>query len=388
VTFSRRSSPDAAPNALAVALARARAEARPVLDLTESNPTRAGIPYAEAAILESLGDRRALVYEPHPFGLPGAREHVAREIMRAGAPMTPASQIVLTASTSEAYAFLFKLLCDPGDEVLVPQPSYPLFDLLARFESVRLVPYPLLYDGAWHVDVDALRRAVGPRTRAVLAVSPNNPTGSYLKRGELAAIEALGLPLICDEVFASYPLTVDPARAATALEARANLVLALGGLSKLAALPQMKLAWIEVGGPASEVTAALGRLELIADSFLSVGAPVQHAVKALLASGRTAADAIRERTGQNLGVLRAALRGAAASLLHVEGGWYATLQLPRTQSEERWALDLLALDGVYVHPAHFFDFADEAYIILSLLTQEAIFAEGLDRICARVARNS
>ena len=377
---SSRSSFDLAPNRLALALARARQEERAILDLTESNPTRAGLPYARATILEALASADALLYEPSPFGLWSAREAVAREL-----EVDPA-RVVLTASTSEAYGFLFKLLCDPGDEVLVPVPSYPLFEHLARLEAVRAVPYRLAYDGRWHVDVDSLRNAVSQRTRAIVTVSPNNPTGSYLKHDELAALSSLGLPIVSDEVFASYPLREEPTRATTALEAQGTLVFSLGGLSKLAALPQMKLAWIVVGGDAPDVTDAMARLEVLADAYLSVGTPVQHALPHLLASRVSAESAIQSRTRANLELLRSRVTGTAGTLLDVEGGWYATLRVPATRSEESWVLELLEEDGVHVHPGHFFDFEREAYLVLSLLTPEGIFAEGVGRLVTRLAR--
>jgi aspartate/methionine/tyrosine aminotransferase len=292
---------------------------------------------------------------------------------------------MLTASTSEAYAYLFKLLCDPGDEVLVPAPSYPLFDHLAGLEGVSLVPYRLAYDGEWHVDVPHLRAAVGAKTRAILAVSPNNPTGSYLKRDELAAMAALGLPIVSDEVFAAYPLKVDARRAESALEAaRETLVFALGGLSKLAGLPQMKLAWTCIAGPEAPRDEALARLELIADTFLSPGTPVQAALPRLLAAGARTRAAIAARTRTNLEVVRRACAGSAASVLDVEGGWYATLRVPHTCSEEAWVLALLERDGVYVHPGWFFDFAEDAVLVVSLLTPEPALAEGIARIVARV----
>jgi alanine-synthesizing transaminase len=381
--FSSRSSVDLAPNALAVALARARAAGRPLLDLTESNPTQAGIPHDGGAILAALATAASLVYEPAPFGLTSAREAVARVLSTDG-PAVDAGRVVLTASTSEAYAFAFKLLCDPGDEVLVPVPSYPLFEHLARLEHVRAVPYRLAYDGAWHVDLGSARAAITARTRAIVTVSPNNPTGSYLKTAELSALGALGLPIVSDEVFAGYPLRDDATRARSALDARgAPLVLALGGLSKLAALPQMKLAWMVLGGDDARVEAALARLEVIADAFLSVGTPVQHAAPALLASRGPAEGAIRERTRANLTFVRERVAGSAVSVLDVEGGWYATLRLPRTRTEQDWALALLEEDGVHVHPGHFFDFESEAYLVVSLLTPQESLRRGIDRIVAR-----
>ena len=274
--FSRRSSVDLSLNPLALALARAHSLGRRVLDLTESNPTRASIPYDRSAILSALALSSSLRYEPSPFGLPSAREAVALDLSLHGIHVD-AGRIALTASTSEAYAFVFKLLCDAGDEVLVPRPSYPLFEHLARLESVRAVPYRLAYDGAWYVDLPSVRAAISTRSRAIVVVSPNNPTGSYLKTPELEDLASLGLPLVSDEVFARYPLRVDGRRARTALEATpGNLIFALGGLSKLAALPQAKVAWMAIGGRAPDVEAALAHLEVIADAFLSVGTPVQQ----------------------------------------------------------------------------------------------------------------
>jgi aspartate/methionine/tyrosine aminotransferase len=382
--FSLRSSMDLAPNRLSVALSRARASSRPLLDLTESNPTRASIPYETRAVLDALALPASLQYEPAAFGIEPAREVVARELSANGARVDP-SRVVLTASTSEAYAFLFKLLADPGDEILVPAPSYPLFDHLARFESVRPVPYRLAYDGAWHFDLASVRQAISPRTRALVVVNPNNPTGSYVKKEELDALASLDLPLVSDEVFSRFPLREDASRVTTVLQRDGGaLVFSLGGLSKLAALPQVKLGWIAVAGHDVHAQAALARLEVIADAFLSVSTPVQHALPALLASRTTPARAIADRTRANLAHLGDVVRGSAASLLDVEGGWYATLRLPRTQSEEQWVTTLLEQDGVYVHPGHFFDFSEEAFIVVSLLTQEETLGEGARRIIHRV----
>jgi alanine-synthesizing transaminase len=381
--FSSRSSFELSPNPLSRALAAARRAGRAVLDLTESNPTQAALEYDADAILGALADRASLVYEPAPFGLEKARDAVARNLGLDGLYVDP-SRVVLTASTSEAYTFLFKLLCDPGDEVLVPRPSYPLFDHLARLESVRAVPYRLAYDGAWHVDPASLAAAVSPRSRAIVTVSPNNPTGSYLKRDEIDLFAATGLPVVSDEVFARYSLRADPRRAPSALAgAGLPLVFALGGLSKLAALPQLKVAWIAAGGDGARVRDALARLEVIADAFLSVGTPVQHALPSLLAAGRVTEGAIRERLASNATWLAQACRDAPVSLLDAEGGWYATLRLPATRSEEAWSLALLEDDGVYVHPGHYFDFEREPYVVASLLTPEAPFRGGMRRLIAR-----
>jgi alanine-synthesizing transaminase len=386
--FSSRSSVDLSPNPLALALARAHALGRPVLDLTESNPTRAAIPYEAAAILSAIALPASLLYEPSPFGLEPAREAVALDLRARGVP-ADSSRIVLTASTSEAYAYLFKLLCDPDDEILVPRPSYPLFEHLARLESVRAVPYRLAYDGAWYIDFPSVQAAISTRTRGIVVVSPNNPTGSYLKTRELERIAALGLPIVSDEVFAQYPLRADETRARSALEARtAALVFSLGGLSKLAALPQAKVAWMAVGGEPARVDASFARLEVIADAFLSVGTAVQHALPALLASRTGAERAIHRRALDSYAWLSSSVAGSAVSLLDAEGGWYATLRLPRTREEQQWALAFLEDDDVHIHPGHFFDFEDEAYVVLSLLTPEATLREGVTRILRRVARDA
>jgi aspartate/methionine/tyrosine aminotransferase len=384
-TLSGRSFFDLSPNALSETLARARALGQHTLDLTESNPTRAGISYDETSILRAMASPESLRYEPAPFGLPSARAAVARALSGRGRAVD-AARVVLTASTSEAYAFLFKLLLDPGEEVLVPRPSYPLFDHLARLESVRPVPYRLAYDGAWHVDFPSVVAAISPRTRAVIVVHPNNPTGSRLTREELDRLAALGVPIVSDEVFAPYSLGDGGGDAVSALDAKgAELVFSLGGLSKAAALPQMKLAWLAVAGDQKLVDAALARLEVIADAFLSVGTPVQHAAAALLASRGTAESAIVRRIRANLAHLGSAVAGSPVSLLNVEAGWYAILRLPRTRSEEGWAIAFVEQDGVLVHPGHFFDFEDEAFAVVSLLTPEDTLKEGARRIVERVA---
>ncbi|MFO0679162.1 MAG: pyridoxal phosphate-dependent aminotransferase, partial [Polyangiaceae bacterium] len=361
IPFSRRTDGGDVPNALTTSLARLRAEGRPILDLTVANPTAARIPYDDDAIVAAFASPAILAYEPLPFGLPSAREAVARTYDALG-ERVDADDVVLTASTSEAYAFLFKVLCDPGDEILIPLPSYPLFEWLARFEHVKLVPYRLRYDGAWHVDRESVLRSRTDRTRAVVVVSPNNPTGSYLSSGELTFFEDLGLPLLSDEVFATYPLAPSRDHVPTVLRSRSLLVASLGGLSKIAALPQLKLGWIALGGPRDAVQATKGRLELVADTFLSVGTPVLAAAPALLASRTRAHDAIVGRTARNLDVVRKTFAGTAATVLHVEGGWYATLRLPAVRSEEEWTMSLLEDVGVLVHPGHFFDFEDEPFV--------------------------
>jgi aspartate/methionine/tyrosine aminotransferase len=369
--LSTRSAFDPAPNELALALERRRARGESVLDLTESNPTRAGIPYDERRVLAALSNASSMRYEPAPFGLEAARGVIAR---RAG---VDASRVVLTASTSEAYAFSFALFCDDGDEVLAPAPSYPLLGQLAALSGVTLVPYRLRYDGAWHVDLASLRAARTDRTRAVLVVSPNNPTGSCVTRAELAAIAELGLPVVCDEVFAEYTFREGRDRVACAANhAAGGLVLSLGGLSKSAALPQMKLAWMIVGGADELVAPALERLAWIADAYLSLATPVQHALPELLAAGEISRDAIAARLRKNLSALDRAVSGTALTRLDVEAGWYATLRAPRVRSEMETCLRALER-GVYVHPGAFFGFEDEAFVVVSLLTPDDDFARGV-----------
>lgn len=387
--FSRRSGHDEAkPNALTVALQAARAAGREILDLTVSNPTTAELPYPREVVLAALGSPDALVYEPDPLGMPVARRAVARELEAQGTPVA-AERVAITASTSEAYGALFTLLCDPGDELLVPSPSYPLLGWLASYASVTLRPYPLFHAGRWHVDIGALREAVTERTRGIVVVAPNNPTGSYLGRDELEAMLDLGLPIVSDEVFARYPLTTDGAvpedRVPSVLVAGRGLVFALSGLSKLAGLPQLKLGWIAVGGEEARAAEAMDRLALVLDAYLSVGAPVQHALPAILAARRITTDAITTRTRENLTTLRVALGAApAATLLDVEGGWYAIVRVPATQSDEAWVVGLLEREGVHVQPGYFFDMHG-AHLVVSLLTPSTVFAEGARRIARFVS---
>lgn len=376
-----------AANAVTQRLAALAAAGVEVLDLTCSNPTRAGIPYPED-LLRSLADPRALSYDPDPLGLPAARAAVAGELARRGLRVDPAC-IALTASTSEAYGLLFKLLCDPGDEVLVPTPSYPLFEHLAALDSVRARPYALDRHAAWRIDVPALAAACTPRTRAILVVSPNNPTGSWLHRDDLAALARLcaerELALIGDEVFADYPLAEAPA-AASVLDQAEALTFALGGLSKSIGLPQVKLGWIAAAGPAPAVRAALDAYEIVADTYLSVSTPVQVAAPALLRDGAAVREAIRARTRRNLAALRE--RAAAVpevTVPPVEAGWSAVIQVPAVRSEEALVLELLEHDRVLVHPGYFFDFPREAFLVVSLLPEPAAFDAGVARVLARAA---
>ncbi len=364
-------------------ISQAAAARPPEFDLTGSNPTAAGFDYP-ADILEALASPGSLVYEPNPAGLAVARGAVAGYYAERGVAVEP-ERILLTASTSEGYGFLFKLLADPGDEVLVPAPSYPLFEFLARLDSVRVVHYPLLYDHGWMIDFPALAEAAGPRTRAVIIVNPNNPTGSYLKRGEAERLvdfcNRRKLALISDEVFADFPLRADGERVATLCSNQRGLSFSLSGISKICGLPQMKLGWIVAAGEAGLRREAFSRLELVADTYLSVGAPVQHALPRLLPVCGGVREEIRRRTAANLAAVRAALaRAPACRVLDVEGGWYCVVEMPRIMSEEEWVLSLLEREGVLVQPGFFFDFAREAFLVLSLLTPEGVFREGVERL--------
>ena len=358
----------------------------PLIDLTASNPTRCGFAYDESVILAALAARESLVYDPDPRGLLIAREAVCRYYAGHGARLD-AGNVFLTPSTSEAYSYLFRILCDPGDEILIAQPSYPLFDFLAQIESVRLVPYPLFYDHGWHLDAEALRRLITPRTRAVALVHPNNPTGHFTKlteRGELKAICGQhGLALIVDEVFLDYRLTDSPERNPEPSFACGDhdvLTFVLSGLSKIAALPQMKAAWIACFGPGPELSHALARIEVIADTFLSMNAPVQCALPAWLEGRVTIQKQIQDRLRRNLKTLDQELAHSAVSRLEVEGGWYAVLRVPAIEKSEDLAVRLVRDVGVHVHPGHFFGFPDSGWLVLSLLTAEGVFSHGIDAI--------
>lgn len=378
LTFSSRIQWSLEPNELSRALARKRAEGHSVLDLTESNPTRAGLPYPGDGIRRAFDDETILQYRPDPRGGEAARKAIAGYYRERGAEVSP-DDIFLTASTSEAYGFLFKLLCDAGDEVLVPQPSYPLFDFLAALDGVKPVPYALRYDGTWHSDFSA---ALPERARALVAVHPNNPTGSYVSREDRGRFLGLGLPLIVDEVFLDFPLSRTSAE--TFASAGDGLVFVLSGLSKLAGLPQMKLGWIVIAGERELRREAALRLEHIADSYLSVGTPVQVAAPALLSLAPEVRRLISERTSRNLEILKREVAASPEATLAIpEGGWYAPLRLPAVRSSEEWALALLEKEFVYVHPGSFFGFDVEAYVVLSLLTPEGAFDEGVRRILAK-----
>jgi alanine-synthesizing transaminase len=380
--FSSRFHWDPTPNRITRLLHEKRRAGSHILDLTESNPTHAGFLYPKE-IVEALADPRALRYDPQPSGSLAAREAVCRYYADAGHTIAP-GRVLLTASTSEAYQYLFKLLADPGDEVLVPRPSYPLFEFLATMESLRVVSYPLVYHAGWSIDCDALAAAVTGRTRAIVLVNPNNPTGSFIKRDELRFLQSLGLPLVSDEVFADYAFTEDAARVRTLVDFTEALAFSMSGLSKIAGLPQMKLGWVVISGPAAARAEAKDKLEWIADTYLSVSTPVQQALPRLLALGKGIQAQIAARVRANLARLESAIAAdSPCRVLAVEGGWYATLQVPRIRREEEWALELLAEDDVLLQPGFFFDFESEAFLVVSLLTEPDTFHEGCRRLLAR-----
>jgi hypothetical protein len=382
--FSSRLNWSSPHNPLAKLLSAKRAAGAAILDLTESNPTNAGFAYPEDRILKALADPRSLCYEPTPAGLLAARSAVSGYY----SGLVDTGRILLTASTSEAYALLFKLLADPGDEVLVPRPSYPLFDFLAALESIHVVEYPLVYHGGWSIDFEALTRKITPRTRAIVVVNPNNPTGSYLKKSELAQLIDVcrdhDLAILSDEVFCDYTLTDDPRRVTSLVDVDQVLTFSLSGLSKLVGLPQLKLGWIVSSGPAETRRESLERLELIADTYLSVATPVQWATPSLLALRETMQAQILERVRANLAFLRSQITSDSPwRVLPPEGGWYAVIQAPRIHTEEEWVLILLGEDNMLVQPGYFFDFETEAFLVASLLTPAPAFQEGVRRILAR-----
>lgn len=380
--FSQRTSWDLAETDLSKAVRERRNAGLPVHDLTASNPTLCGFYYDQSAILNPLAQPEGLTYDPNPRGMLAAREAVCRYHAGHGAELAP-DRIFLTPSTSEAYSYLFRILCDPGDEILIAQPSYPLFDFLAKIDNVRLVPYPLFYDHGWHLDVDSLRRQITPRTRAIALVHPNNPTGHFLKPAERRELEVIceehGLALIVDEVFLDYWLG-DTAPTSFARGPHPVLTFVLSGLSKIAALPQMKAAWIAAFGPLGIVTSALERLEVVADTFLSMNAPVQCALPSWLESRGGIQRQVLARLHRNLVALDLELPGSSVTRLEVEGGWYAVLRVPAIIPDDDLALRLLRDFGVEVHPGYFFGFPNSGWLVISLLADPADATVGYEAI--------
>lgn len=412
--FAERTNWRLAQNRLTEAVEAARAGGAKLLDLTVSNPTRVGLQYDAAAILAAMHSPQALDYDPQAKGLLAARQAVAAYYAdRNGAgqgnthdlPASSLERIVLTTSTSEGYSFVFRLLCNAGDELLVPKPSYPLFEFLADLQDVKLVPYPLIYDHGWQMDFPSLEKAVTARTRGVVVVHPNNPTGSYVKAEEVASLNAFcrahGLALIADEVFLDYRLEAEKPNTRS-LHAQMDrhppihslgrddnsfvrnsdvLTFTLSGLSKISALPQMKVAWVVTSGPEQEAAQAMDRLEVIADTYLSMNAPIQWAIAVLLEQRKNIQRQLLARVRENLTELDRQLAGQqACQRLQVEGGWNAVLRVPVTRSDEELAMALVREQSVLVHPGHFYDFPSDGYLVLSLISLEQEFAEGARRV--------
>jgi alanine-synthesizing transaminase len=382
--FSKRTDWKLTPNRFWQAQAELRAAGTEVFDLSISNPTRAGLQLDQDAVLQSLTQAGALDYDPQPKGLLSARAAVAHYYKEAHNiyDLDPES-LILTTSTSEGYSYVFRLLCNPEDEVLVPKPSYPLFEFLADLQDVNLTPYPLVYDEAWQIDFPSLYKAVNHRTRAVVVVHPNNPTGSYASPAETEALNRFcseyNLALIVDEVFLDY--AIDGAPRTTFVFNNAVLTFTLSGISKVSGLPQMKVAWVAASGPTDATREALARLEVIADTYLSMNAPLQLATPVLLDQRKHLQPLLLDRIRHNLQDFdRQLARQKTCTRLRVDGGWYAVLRVPALQADEDLAIDLLRKMAVLVHPGHFYDFPRDGYLVLSLITPADEFHEGVKRV--------
>jgi alanine-synthesizing transaminase len=378
--FADRTNWNLKPNSLSEALARHRAAGKPLLDLTASNPTDCGFAYDSRAILEALANPASLKYDPDPRGLLSARQAVAAYYAARRAEVA-AGSIILTTSTSEAYSFVFRALCNPGDEMLIPEPSYPLFAFLADIQDVKLVRYPLDYDYGWQINFHALQQAITVRTRGVIAVHPNNPTGHFTKPQELEKLNEIcssrNLAIIADEVFLDFALQEDQSPF-TFAQNDAALTFTMGGLSKISGLPQIKASWLIASGPEQLKQQALARLEIIADTYLSMNAPVQWAIPALLEQRRPFQTQLLARVRENLAELdRQLATQKSCARLAVEAGWYAVLRVPATRADEDLAIELLTRKNVYVHPGHFYDFPSDGFLIVSLITREEEFAKGV-----------
>jgi alanine-synthesizing transaminase len=386
--FADRTNWDRTPNRLSEALRAHRDAKKPLLDLTVSNPTECGFHYNSGEILQALNKPEALRYQPNAKGLESARAAVGAYYAARGDDVS-IDDMMLTASTSEAYSYVFRTLCNLGDEILIPSPSYPLFDFLAEIQDVKLVRYPLLYDHGWQIDFHALEQAITPRTRAVIVVHPNNPTGHFAKCPEIAKLNAICsaqlIAIIADEVFLDFAL--DGRRAPSFAATTSTLTFTLSGLSKIAGLPQMKAAWLVVGGPDDLKREALARLEVIADTYLSVNAPVQLAMPAFFEQGYSFHEQLMSRVHENLAELDSQLAGQkACSRLAVEGGWCAVLRVPAIRSDQEQALELLASQNVYVHPGHFYDFPSDGFLVVSLISRVRNFSEGIARALLFLSR--
>jgi len=381
--FATRTQWNLTTNRLAKALEEARRQGCELLDLTASNPTECGFQYDGASILKALITPAVLKYHPDPRGLESARRAVQEYYEKRG-ECVELENLILTTSTSEAYSFVFRLLCNPGDEVLVPTPSYPLFDFLADLQDVKLIRYPLIYDHGWQIDFHALQAAITPRTRALIVVHPNNPTGHFTKIDEVSKLNevctAQDLAIIADEVFLDFSLSGPQTRSLTQNEAA--LTFTMSGLSKISGLPQMKFAWLAVNGPSTRKPEALARLEVIADTFLSMNAAIQAAAPTLLAQRYGFQQQLMARVRANLAELDKQIsEQKSCTRLEIEGGWYAVIRVPAMRSDEELALELLE-EGVYLHPGHFYDFPGEGFLVVSLIARERTFAEGIEKLLA------
>jgi aspartate/methionine/tyrosine aminotransferase len=382
--FSTRTNWNLTENPLSAALQRHRESGQSLLDLTASNPTDCGFQYAVHAMMRALCNPRTIEYNPDPRGMLTARDAVTEYYGEKNIRVAP-ERLMLTASTSEAYSFVARLLCNPGDELLIPAPSYPLFDFLADILDVKLIRYPLIYDHGWQIDLHALTESVTPRTRGVIIVHPNNPTGHFAKPEEAAAINRLcverQMAIIADEVFLDFSLEKSPPFSFCSNQDA--LTFTMSGLSKISGLPQMKLAWLAVSGPQNLKREALARLEMIADTYLSMNAPVQLAAPVFLDMRHGFQQQLMGRVRRNLAELdRQLAEQKTCSRLVIEGGWYAIVRVPATSSDEDLALELLERRYVYVHPGHFYDFRQDGYLVVSLITPEKDFAKGIDKILA------
>ncbi len=385
--FSSRTNWNLSPNRLTVLLEEKRSAGVRVLDLTESNPTRCAFSY-DPALLNSLPTEQSLLYEPNPRGLRKAREVVAHQY-RSQNIAIDADKVFLTAGTSEAYGFLFSLLCDPGNTVLVPKPSYPLFDYLCELNDVEARSYHLRYYDEWQIDLDSLGKSVDASTRAIILVHPNNPSGSFVKQREKEQIvtfaRAHHLALIVDEVFLEFGMHEEKGMAMSFAGEQQGLIMTLNGISKTLGLPQMKLAWITVSGDQNSVDEAVKRLEVIADTYLTVATPIQHALGTLFQEGRKVTDQIRARVRENYEAACAMLRKTSLSVLHTEGGWNTIIRLPNTDSDEGWAMRLLKENNVLVYPGHFFEMDENTCVVVSLLPEALVFREGIRRLVQMVS---
>jgi aspartate/methionine/tyrosine aminotransferase len=380
--FSERTNWNLSTNRLAEALERHRSSGRKLLDLTASNPTQCGFHYDEQAILQALRQPQALEYHPDPHGLTSAREAVAKYYRSFGVTVA-VEDLVLTTSTSEAYSFVFRLLCNPGDELLIPAPGYPLFDFLADIQDVKLVRYPLFYDHGWHIDFHALQMAITPRSRGIIVVHPNNPTGHFTKPEEIRQMNKIcashDMAIIADEVFLDFSL--GEKRPLSFAGNDCVLTFTMSGLSKISGLPQMKLAWLVVNGPQDKRREALARLEVIADTYLSLNAPIQLAAPSLLGQRHGVQEQLMARVRKNLAELDSLVaKHETCRRLEAEGGWYAVLRVPATRSDEDLAIELLTQHDVYVHPGHFYGFPGDGYLIVSLIAGELEFSQGVQRL--------